>query len=59
MSTYMPIPFFLSSATGWGYYVNTTYLTAFDLDQKNRGYYNFIVEAPSFELIFYTGTTPA
>lgn len=59
MSTYMPIPFFLSSGTGWGYYLNTTYRTEFELDHDRNGYYYFVVEAPAFDLIFYTGTTPA
>lgn len=55
----MPIPFFLSSGTGWGYYLNTTYRTEFELDHDRNGYYYFVVEAPAFDLIFYTGTTPA
>ncbi len=56
MSTYMPIPFFLSSGTGWGYFVDTSYRTEFQL---NEGDYRFEVEAPYFTLTFYTGESPA
>ena len=59
MSTYMPIPFCLSSSTGWGYFLDTGYRTDFDLDSKNNGVYSFSVQAPDFDLIFYTGSSPA
>lgn len=55
----MPIPFFLSSATGWGYLLNTTYESEFDLDHTGTGFYHFSVETANFEMKFYTGNTPA
>ena len=55
----MPMPFFLSSATGWGYFFDTGYRTDFDLDKNKDGVFRFNVEAPEVDLIFYTGNTPS
>ena len=57
MSTYIPIPFSLSSASGYGLFLNTTFRSEYDLRGKHA--YSFEVEADHFSSNIYFGDSPA
>jgi alpha-glucosidase (family GH31 glycosyl hydrolase) len=57
-STYMPMPFFISS-NGYGIEVDTSYRTEFDMAYSRNDQFTIRADHNAIDVIFYLGRTPA
>ncbi len=56
VSSYGPIPYIMSS-NGWGFLLNTTYDSCFDIDSEQKNEINIIVKKGRLDFYFFTAGT--